>query len=80
MPTAYKGKIRISCSREACSKVTIKADVTVDCYGCAAAVVEILDLKDEAIYNIGPAEEGIIKEFNPGLPTKSRKQAKNKEE
>ena len=55
MVTPYKGIIRILCIREACSKNNIQADASVDCYGCASAQIEVLDLNDEVICCLGPA-------------------------
>lgn len=53
MPTPYKGKLRISCKREVCYGDPVRADVKADCFGCADAAVEILDLDDRVILSLG---------------------------
>jgi hypothetical protein len=49
MPTAYKGKIRITCGKEACPNDPARADVGSDCFICADSQSEILDLEDRTI-------------------------------
>jgi hypothetical protein len=53
MPTAYKGKIRITCGKEACPNDPARADVGSDCFICADSQSEILDLEDRTLVWIG---------------------------
>lgn len=49
MPTAYKGKLKISCTREACSVDPVRADVGIGCPGCEAALLEIVDFEGRVL-------------------------------
>ena len=53
MPTAYKGKIRITCGKEACPNDPSRPDVGSDCFICADSQSEILDLEDRTLIGIG---------------------------
>jgi hypothetical protein len=53
MPTAYKGKIRITCKVGACWNDPARADVGSDCIGCADSRSDILDLEDRTLAGIG---------------------------
>lgn len=53
MPTAYKGKIRITCGNEACANDPARADVGSDCFICADSRSEILDMEDRTLIGIG---------------------------
>lgn len=53
MPTAYKGKIRITCGKEECPQDPARADVGSDCFICADSQSEILDLEDRTLIGIG---------------------------
>lgn len=57
MPTAYKGKIRISCKQDKCVKDKIKRDVTPDCFVCGHSQSEVLDLEDKVVCMIGELKE-----------------------
>ena len=49
MPTAFRGKIRISCGRDFCTVDAIRENVQATCAGCPDAINEILDLDDRVM-------------------------------
>jgi len=59
MPTAYKGKLRISCKREVCSKDPVRADAAENCFACPEAACEILDLDDRVLLAVGVLDASV---------------------
>jgi len=53
MPTAYKGKLRITCKPDVCIQDPLRANATEECFTCPEAACEILDLDDRVILAIG---------------------------
>lgn len=67
MPTAYRGVLQIECNIKECTRDKLKRDVSADCYGCASAVVSVLNLENEVLLTMGPAIEGVIRESEDKL-------------
>ena len=58
MPTTYRGKVKIECKQEVCTKDKAVADVTPQCLTCAESVAVVIDLEEKTV--------GVIRE--PAAP------------
>ena len=52
MPTAYKGRFRMECRLDRCSKRQIMTNVMPDCIACENATMEILDLDGKVVVTV----------------------------
>lgn len=65
MPTAYKGKLRIACRLDRCSKHDIMTNVRPECIVCENGNAEVIDLDEKAVLSIRFEATPIVEEKEP---------------